>query len=115
MHTVGTLTNATLAPAAIMVLVGSVWLIVHRAWVRSHWIIAALGGTLGLFLIVLRGIAVLWPPVFSVSPRLTWIGIAAWVALISLAMRYRITLELRPTEETHDPPAAPADTQQAAA
>jgi hypothetical protein len=82
------LANATLAPAIVLVICASAWLIVHRDRVAGGRTIIIFGGVIAATLVTLRGVAVLCPSMIAVSPKLAWIGLAAWIACVSVALRF---------------------------
>jgi hypothetical protein len=81
--------NATLVPATIFVVVASVWLLTRWDLLEDplERFSVAVSGILAVVLIAIRGISLLWPAVGHVPPQWPWIGFAAWVGVVSLAIR----------------------------
>jgi hypothetical protein len=106
MHDVNVLANVTLAPAEILIIGVTAWLVHYHNEIPGNRVLVVLGGAIGGTLVLLRGAAVLWPFVLSLAPRWAWLGLAVWVASTALMLRYSVKFEGPRSTDTTAPVAA---------
>lgn len=102
-HVAGVVVDATLVPAALLLLVVTVWLFVRHDNLKNDRWLLPVGLLAGGVPVVLRCISVLSPGFEPVASRVAWIGFAIWIACTAFVVvvppkgeGWSLTLIMRP-------------------